>query len=409
MARRKQIYLRNIKSANTGLAYKDEKRKLRVRTNKARICIISLGLLAGLTPAAASDQAKWKGMMVKEGDVTVVKNPKDPVYKTPILELRGDFVIGGEAAEAKYVLGRPYDMALDAGENLYVVDGGEKNLKVFDKNGKYVKTLGRPGQGPGEFKFPSGLCILPGAKEVMVFDSPRISVLNLEGAYLRQFPIKGFDVGIQADHHGNFFIATADIRSGQVTLKTYAPDMSRELAVVLSYQEDQGKNAFRPRAYWILDQDGRVVFGESKTYEIRIIDSQGRVLRKIFRDYEPVRVTQEEKDDLVGRTNKFLGAGAAKSMEFSSHHSAYRSFFLADAGRLLVETWERSAEGKQDIYDIFDEEGRYIARAPLNPHPDFFNPRPRFIKNGKLYAIEPDQKGYEVVKRYTVKWIIQNE
>jgi hypothetical protein len=96
-------------------------------------------------------------------------------------------------------------------------------------------------------------------------------------------------------------------------------------------------------------------------------------------------------------------------MEFASHHSAYRSFFLADGGRLFVQTWERSADGRQDIYDIFDDEGRYVARVPLSPNPDFQSPLPRFIKQGKLYTIEPDSKGYEVVKRYTLKWNIQDK
>jgi hypothetical protein len=380
-----------------------------MRMNRAGVVAVCLGILEGLTPAMTSDQAKWKGTIVKEGDVTVVKNPKEPVYKIPPLELREDYVLGGEAAEGKYVLSHPYDMAVDAGENLYVVDAGERNLKVFDKNGQFIKTIGRPGQGPGEFQFPERISIVPTTNEFIVFDVSRISVFNLEGGYLRRFPIRGLSVGLGADSRGNLFIATTDIRSGQGTLKAYAPDMSRELAVVVSYQEDQSLIVFKPRAVWTLDQNGRVVFGESKTYEINIIDMHGRVLNKIIRDYDPVRVTQAEKDDLAARTRSVLGPEAAKSMEFSSHHSAYRSFFLDDAGHLFVQTWERSADSRQDIYDIFDEVGRYIARAPLSLNPDFQRPLPRFIKNGKLYTIEPDPKGYEVVKRYSVKWNIQDK
>ena len=370
----------------------------------AMLIAIRLSGFSGI--ASASGQAKWKGTIVKEGDVTVVKNPKEPLYKNPALELREDFVLGGEAVEGEYVLSRPFDMALDAGENLYVADAGEKNLKVFDKSGKYVRTIGRAGQGPGEFQFPYGVCILPGANEIIVFDLERISVVTPAGAFIRQFPMNGMSTGFGADARGNLFIASASGRLGQTALKVFAPDMSRELAVVLTCQETQGPDPFKSRALWILDPAGRVVFGDSKTYEIKILNSQGQVLKKVSRDYDPVRAAQEEKDDLAGRTSRVLGPAAAKSMVFSSHHSAYRGFFFADAGRLFVETWEKSPDGKQDVYDIFDEEGRYIARATLAPHPDFLNPRPRFIKNGKLYTIEPDPKGYEVVKRYSVKWNI---
>jgi hypothetical protein len=380
-----------------------------MRTSKAVSFIVGLGLIAGATSAAAPDQAKWKGTIVKEGEVTVVRSPKEPVYKKQVLELKEDFVLGGEAAEGEYVFSHPYAMAVDAGENLYVVDAGERNLKVFDKSGKYARTIGRAGQGPGEFQFPTGVCTVGGSQELVVFDLQRISVFSFGGAFLRQFPIKGLSAGLQVDSQGNLFIATTAVPSGQLTLKAYTPDMSRELAVVLTCTETQGPDPFKPRALWILDQAGHVVFGDSKTYEIKILDSRGRVLKKVSRDYDPVRVTQEERDDLAGRTSRVLGPEAAKSMVFSTHHSAYRSLFVADVGRLFVETWERTSDGKQDVYDIFDEEGRYIARAMLAPHPDFLNPLPRFIRNGKLYTIEPDPKGYEVVKRYTVNWNIQDK
>jgi hypothetical protein len=399
----------NLSSANMMLALGGDKRRPSMRMKRAGSIVICLGMLAGLTPSKSSAQAKWKGTIVKEGDVTVVKNPKEPLHKNPPLELREDFVIGGEGSEGKYVLSHPFDMAVDAAENLYVVDAGERNLKVFDKNGRYVKTIGRPGQGPGEFQFPTRICIIPGTSEIIVLDLQSISTFNPAGGFLRRSPIRGMSAGIRADGQGNLFIETSEIRSGKVILQTYAPGMGGEPALVLSYQEDQSYVVFKPRPQWILNQKGQIVFGESKTYEIRIIDSKGGLLKKILRDYDPVRVNQEEKDDLAKRTKEVLGPEAAKSMEFAPHHSAYRGFFPADAGCLFVQTWERSADGRQDIYDIFDDEGRYIARVPLSPNPDFQAPLPRFIKDGKLYTIEPDPKGYEVVKRYSVKWNIQDK
>jgi hypothetical protein len=369
-------------------------------------CVVWLGLSVGIPLALASDQAQWKGKIVKEGDVTVVRNPKESIFAAQVLDIEEDYVLGGEAAETRYVLSHPYDMALDAAGNLYVADAGERNIKIFDKGGEYVRTIGRPGQGPGEFQFPIGLRILPGADEIIVYDLRRISVLSLTGLYLRQHVIQGLSSGFGTDAQGNVFLSIVATRSGETTLKAYSADMSRELAVVLTYQQDQGSDPFKPRAIWIMDQAGRVVFGDSKTYEISVLDAQGRLLKKISRDCEPVRTTQAEKNDLIGRTRRVLGPEAAKAMVFSARHSAFRSFFMDDAGRLFVETWERSADGRQDIYDIFDPEGRFVARTPLNPHPDFLNPLPRFIKDGKLYTIEPDPKGYEVVKRYTVKWKI---
>ncbi|MDO8632035.1 MAG: hypothetical protein Q7R41_16250, partial [Phycisphaerales bacterium] len=45
-----------------------------------------------------------------------------------------------------------------ARQRLYVVDGDDHRIKVFDLTGTMVVTLGRRGTLPGEFNFPSHIC-----------------------------------------------------------------------------------------------------------------------------------------------------------------------------------------------------------------------------------------------------------
>ena len=75
-----------------------------MRINKGFIRVSFL-LLLSLTTAVA--QVKWKGTVVKEGDVTVVRNPKEPLYKTPVLELKEDLSLGGPEAKGEYPLADP--------------------------------------------------------------------------------------------------------------------------------------------------------------------------------------------------------------------------------------------------------------------------------------------------------------
>jgi hypothetical protein len=59
-----------------------------MKSDKGLAGIVSLAFMAGLLSAApAPAQVTWKGTVVKEGDVTVVRNPKEPLYKTPVIEL----------------------------------------------------------------------------------------------------------------------------------------------------------------------------------------------------------------------------------------------------------------------------------------------------------------------------------
>jgi len=95
--------------------------------------------------------------IVKEGDVTVVKNPKEPLYQTPILELKEELSLGGPEAQGEYAFGQIADLVVDDAGSFYVLDGRSSHVKVFDASGRYVRTIGRAGQGPGEFEQPMNL------------------------------------------------------------------------------------------------------------------------------------------------------------------------------------------------------------------------------------------------------------
>ncbi|MBP1661123.1 MAG: hypothetical protein H6P95_2315, partial [Candidatus Aminicenantes bacterium] len=51
-----------------------------MRTERRKAFVACLGIAAFIAFEAAAPQAKWKGTVIKEGDVTVVKNPKEPLY-----------------------------------------------------------------------------------------------------------------------------------------------------------------------------------------------------------------------------------------------------------------------------------------------------------------------------------------
>lgn len=54
----------------------------------------------------------------------------------------------------------PADIIEDRNGNIYVIDTGNHRIQKFDKNMTFQTTIGREGQGPGEFKRPLSLVIL---------------------------------------------------------------------------------------------------------------------------------------------------------------------------------------------------------------------------------------------------------
>jgi hypothetical protein len=70
---------------------------------------------------------------------------------------------------------------------------------------------------------------------------------------------------------------------------------------------------------------------------------------------------------------------------------------MDEEGRIFVQTWEKPDSGEEYSFDVFDSEGRYLAKIPLNF-------RPAVMKKGKIYTIEEDEDRYQFVKRYKVTW-----
>jgi hypothetical protein len=132
-------------------------------------------------------------------------------------------------------------------------------------------------------------------------------------------------------------------------------------------------------------------------YEIMVTDPRGRLIRKISRDYVPVEVTEAKKEALIKRQGppnqgaKIPAVYPPLQFEFPTSD---------EDGRIFIKTYERAADGVGFFFDAFDAAGRYLARIPLKQ----VRRVPPVWKNGKLYTIEEDESGFNLVKRYKVTW-----
>ena len=79
------------------------------------------------------------------------------IYKTGKVRFVPEITIDDSALpEDVFFLGYG-DIVVDKSGNVYVMDSKAKHIKKFDADGKFLKLIGREGQGPGEFTRPSGL------------------------------------------------------------------------------------------------------------------------------------------------------------------------------------------------------------------------------------------------------------
>ena len=103
---------------------------------------------------------------------------------------------------------KPTDIAFGNDGQVYVSDGyGNSRVMEFDGRGKFVRTWGRPGMGPGEFKIPHAVRVDPRGR-VLVADreNKRSQVFNGQGTVESIWD--GFaPYGLELDPSGAIFVA----------------------------------------------------------------------------------------------------------------------------------------------------------------------------------------------------------
>jgi hypothetical protein len=119
--------------------------------NKNIIFSIVLSLLGYMIFLSYGYQeAKWKGTIEKMDGITIVKNPKEPMYGGNVCIIEEDLKIGESVGDENYMFSQIGFLDVDNDENIYVADTKEMRVKVFDKNGKFLRVFGKEGQGPDE-------------------------------------------------------------------------------------------------------------------------------------------------------------------------------------------------------------------------------------------------------------------
>ncbi len=115
----------------------------------------------------------------------------------------------------KGVLKRPTGVAYDAKRGLiYVADTRAHDIKVFDSEGRLVKTIGRPGEGDSEFNAPTHLAFAHDELYVIDTFNNRVQVFSDGGEKLRlKFGTRGLYIGnlvrpkgVAVDSEGNIYV-----------------------------------------------------------------------------------------------------------------------------------------------------------------------------------------------------------
>jgi len=389
---------------------------------KSKAASIILFLSASIMLVSCEKQkAEWKGSIEYEDGVKVIKNPEAPLYGKIKLELEEDLSIGKEDDE-NYMFYRVRDIALDSNDNIYIMDSGNSRIQKFDSKGQFLQTIGRKGQGPGEFERPRRLSI-DSQDNIYVEDREQIKIHDCNGKFRKSISINGSVSEFAVDSEGNIFANVRLFSREELKYRRMFIKVNPEGKVLTKFIEFpepgfglvKGEKGiltlslyleYHPHLYFSCVNENTFTYGISSEYQIFVIDKDGDCLMNIQKEEGQQAVSRKEKDAIIKRFDESLARQGQsvprKAIEETCDFPAFRSFFskiMADDKQRIFVRRVKSVleEGEDAEYDIFDSDGRCLYRTTLPFTPEI-------IKNGFLYAIHASEETGEVnIKRYKIK------
>jgi len=331
------------------------------------------------------------------------------------IEFEKELELGVEEGDNNYIFEQISGIDVDKVGNIYVLDYKGLNVKIFSKNGKYLKTIGRSGEGPGEFKNPTALS-LNNNNFLIVGESmpPKLSIFDLNGNYIRNIMLNylGMITGIKSINENNILlqkIMTELIIDKSMILMSYVLsviDLSgKNINDIFIKKTERSiemiKNISEREAYsfsWCIGSQEKIYIVEDiYNYEIKVYDKKGNLSRVIYKKFDPIKRTKEDFNRLQNGMNEYKKKfGFAVDIKFSDIKPIINSIFIDEKNRLWIDTpIEASKDTK--TFNIFDEEGMYITKATI----EIKGNGTCMIKNNNLYFVY--QESDNVPKIYSFK------
>lgn len=375
---------------------------------------ISLLMCIIICIGCSSDQeGEWKGVIENESGIEMVHNPETPMYSSQVVTFKEDMIIGQSHSDEEFDLSSILSFAVDDQENVFVMDTKPLRIKVFNRHGKFLRSFGREGEGPGDLTFSRSMQYTY-QHEIMCIDDKKgeIKFYSSEGRFLRYLkcPI------LRWSSH------TTMISSGRIySVKRYPGGEQEQLIFLIPPYEDSKIIASRPAPFrspipliWIryaLLPEDHMVWGMTSEYAFHVIDNSGRMIRKIRKKHTPIALSEEYKSEISqlappGWSKEKYAKQIAERL--SSHFPAFDFIFTDEAGNLFVKTFETEKETGRYLIDIFDTQGRFVARTALKVCHVVTEEWPNLyqVKNNHLYAPDYNEDRFPVLKRYEIIWNI---
>ncbi|UCE40900.1 MAG: 6-bladed beta-propeller [Candidatus Aminicenantes bacterium] len=331
--------------------------------------------------------------------VEILVSPGFPRDGREVCAFEEELNIGVEEGDEHYQLYRPQDIKVTDNGDIYVIDWREDHLRVYDKEGKYLRTVVQKGRGPGEFETPASFDFLSDGRVVILDGRNRqVSILDKNGVYQSGFKVEGYCSDLVVDGQDQLYFEKNLPKEVDVVgvtqiiedrMNIYRAGLNGKMlldygvhrGIKMSYTRTRqgsmsGSSPYAHTTVWTVDDEGKLYLGYNEYYRLDVFDPEGESIFGFGREFVPI---------------KYENYRGPPNPEFWSAFSRFLIF--DDDGNLWL--WHHTGKEKEEgyEYDVFSPDGIY-AKQVVVPH------RIHRIKDEKAYCIIRNEEGFSFIKRF---------
>lgn len=372
-----------------------------------RILVSTFLVFLFMTSASVDGQApKWKGTVEYEEGIKVVRNTNKSLFGEVSYRLEEELSIGKSEPE-NYLFYRIRDVAVDRDGNIYVADMSNYRVQVFDRNGEYLRTIGRSGEGPGEFERPTKIRIDNADDRIFVEDASRVlEIFDMAGK-----PAGAFRTSQPVGMISDFWI----LDNQEILLKLWRSYDLKEVHALSRMDSDgsvvgtlfefpynmwverKGRATISGTAGFELElcmarlKENTFVYGYPIEYKFSIMDQDGKIRLSVTKDAPKPEFTKEDKKQ-SGR----IPLPEVKPYFFEILCDSEGRIYVQENKAMDIVRGYGPIDIKPKEVDVFSAEGIFLYTTILPPNTCI-------IDRGILYARDMDEdSGLETVKRYRI-------